>query len=240
MAYEYYNEDCITGVEKHVEDESVDLIITDPPFGINGSTISRIYARKKEFVTPGYVEVKQSDYLKFSQDWVRQAERVLRPGGQIYVVSGYTNLPDVMWALRAAGLKEVNHIIWKYSFGPYTKNKFVSSHYHVLLYEKKGKGKRVFNRNCRYTEGKANYRDREDVWVIPKEYHPGRVKNVNKLPEALILKMLEYSSRPGDTVCDFFLGNFTVPKVCKEMDIENFVGFEISKEGFDAGIKNVQ
>jgi len=235
MTYEFYNEDCIAGAREHIGDGEVDLMITDPPFGIHGDKISRMYARKSEFVTKGYIEVAKENYLEFSNNWVREAERILRPGGQIYVVSGYTNLPEVLMALRGAGLKEVNHLIWKYNFGPYTKNKFVSSHYHVLLYEKKGKGKRTFNRNCRYTESKANYRDREDVWQILKEYHPGRIKNVNKLPEELVRKMLQYSSQPGDLVCDFFLGNFTVPTVCKKVGIENFTGFEISKEIFDAG-----
>ena len=242
--YEIFNMGCVLGAQTYIADESVDLIITDPPFGIDGDKTSRIYNRKSEFVLPGYQEVDKIDYGFFTKDWTEQVARILRPGGQIYVVSGYTNLAEIILSLRFAGLKEVNHIIWKFSFAPYTKNKFVSSHYHILLYEKfSRKHPRVFNRECRFKEneidcigGKLNYQDREDVWEIPKEYHPGKVKNVNKLPEALIEKMLQYSSRPTDTVCDFFLGNFTTASVCREMGIKNFIGFEISKEIYDSRI----
>ena len=185
--YYFYNEDCILGAKEHIADESVDLIITDPPFGINGDKPSRAYRRKEEFVLPGYIEIKQSNYLEFTEDWVYQAERILKPGGQIYVVSGYTNLLEILQALRASGLKEVNHIIWKYSFGLPTKHKFISSHYHVPLYEKfSKKHPRIFNRDVRFKDwqkgesGKSLvYEDMEDVWRIKKEYHPGKVKTIN-------------------------------------------------------------
>lgn len=29
-----YNEDCITGMQHHIENESIDMVFTDPPYGI--------------------------------------------------------------------------------------------------------------------------------------------------------------------------------------------------------------
>ena len=233
----FVNADCVRGALEYLDDASVDLIVTDPPYGIQGDRLHRHYNRDERFVIDGYVEVDGSSYNAFSRAWIAQAERVLRPGGQLYVVSGYTNLFDVLDALRATSLREINHIIWKYNFGVYTSTKFVSSHYHILYYAKPG-GRRTFNLQARYPldatlpdGGSQNYRDREDVWIINREYKPGRTKNKNELPKALLQKIIAYSSNEGDLICDFFFGGGSTAAVAIGMN-RRFVGFEISKRTF--------
>lgn len=233
----FYNMDCVQGALAHLSDASVDLIVTDPPYGIDGDRLHRHYNRDERFVVDGYVEVDRRAYNAFSKAWLQQAERVLRPGGQLYVVSGYTNLYDVLDALRTTSLYEINHIVWKYNFGVYTSAKFVSSHYHILYYAKPG-GKRTFNLQARYAldetgsdGGSLNYRDREDVWIINREYKPGRAKNKNELPKALLQKIIAYSSNEGDLVCDFFMGGGSTGAVALGMN-RRFSGFEISKTAF--------
>ena len=51
--YHLYNEDCINRCKKHIKNNSVDLIITDPPYGINGDELHKHYARKEDFVIDG-------------------------------------------------------------------------------------------------------------------------------------------------------------------------------------------
>ena len=233
----FYNTDCVRGALEHLSDASVDLIVTDPPYGIEGDRLHRHYNRDEGFVVEGYVEVDRRAYNAFSRAWIAQAERVLRPGGQIYIVSGYTNLYDVLDALRGTSLHEINHIIWKYNFGVYTSAKFVSSHYHILYYAKPG-GRRTFNLQSRFAldeaavdGGSLNYRDREDVWIINREYKPGRAKNKNELPKVLLQKIIAYSSKEGDLVCDFFMGGGSTAVVALGMN-RRFVGFEISRKTF--------
>jgi len=237
----FYNMDCVQGALAHLADASVDLILTDPPYGIDGDRLHRHYNRDERFVVDGYVEVDRRVYNAFSKAWLEQAERVLRPGGQLYVVSGYTNLYDVLDALRATSLYEINHIVWKYNFGVYTSAKFVSSHYHILYYAKPG-GKRTFNLQARYSldetgadGGSLNYRDREDVWIINREYKPGRTKNKNELPKALLQKVIAYSSNEGDLVCDFFMGGGSTAAIALGMN-RRFVGFEVSQAAFGSRV----
>lgn len=241
----FYNGDCISGAARHIPDKSVDLIITDPPYGINGDTLHKHYNRNEAFVVDGYVEIPQEKYGRFSSKWVREAERVLRPGGSLYIVSGYTNLYHILDALRKTSLKEVNHIVWKYPFGVFTRRKFVSSHYHILFYEKPG-GRRTFNTESRFglgekngDGGSLNNTDREDVWQINREYKPGVVKNKNELPPDLLAKMIQYSSNEGDLVCDFFLGGFSTAKAAIGLN-RRATGFEISPAMFDTRIGGIE
>jgi len=245
--HSFYNEDCIAGAKKHLLDNSIDLIITDPPYGIKGDTLDKHYNRDESNVIDGYVEIPLNEYPQFSLDWIKEAERVLRPGGSMYIVSGYSNLIHILNALFETKLKEVNHIIWKYNFGVYTQKKYVSSHYHILYYVKP-KGKVTFNTNAFYTKddrkengGSKQYNDLEDVWIINREYKPGKIKNKNELPAALLKKMILYSSNPDDIICDFFLGGFSTVKVAIELG-RKACGFEINTNAFNHNIQyfNIQ
>ncbi len=241
---QFYNQDCIEGCKQHISDNSIDLIVTDPPYGIDGHTLHKHYNRKEEFVLEGYTEIPQEEYPTFSEAWIEQAERILKPGGSMYIVSGYTNLIDILNALRNTSLEPINHIIWKYNFGVYTRTKYVSSHYHILFTVKPG-AKHTFNTNCRFgpnekngNGGASNYLDREDVWIINREYKPGRVKNKNELPLELLKKIIQYSSNEGDTVCDLFLGGFSTAQTAVGLN-RHACGFEINQDAFDSGMEGM-
>lgn len=230
-----YNQSCIEGMREHVTDESIDLVFTDPPYGIDGDELDVHYNRDESKVVPGYVDVPLTEYAKFSQDWIRECERVLRPGGSMYIVSGYTNLHHILNALHSTSLVEINHIIAQYSFGVSTKNKFVSSHYHVLFWAKpdRGQKKRTFNSNWKYTDQKDSYHDRLSVQNMPRDYKPGQVRNKNQLSEDFIEKFIKYSSNRGDTVLDCFGGGLTTGRTALRWG-RNFVGFELNTNAYAA------
>jgi site-specific DNA-methyltransferase (adenine-specific) len=237
----FYNTDCVSGSREHLADNSVDLIITDPPYGIDGGGFDKHYNRDESFVVDGYVDIPSSEYKGFSLEWIKEAERILRPGGSLFVVSGYTNLHHILNALHATDLKEINHLIWKFNFGVYTKKKFISSHYHILFWQKPC-GDATFNTFCRFGDSEKddgssmNYLDREDVFVINKENKQGETRTVNELPYELLIKIIQYCSNPGDTVCDMFLGGFSTAIVAKGL-MRNAVGFEISEKPFELGME---
>jgi len=234
----FYNEDCITGSKEKIKSNSIDLIITDPPYGIDGDKLDKHYNRNESNVIDGYVEVPASEYDSFSNSWIKEAERILKPGGSIYIVSGYTNLRHILNALAETKLSEINHIIWKYNFGVYTSKKYISSHYHILFYRKPGKDY-TFNTNAFFADYEKdddgtslNYKHREDVWNIKKEYKPNQIKNKNELPSELLTKMILYSSNENDIVFDFFLGSFSTAKVAIGLN-RKACGFELNKNAFE-------
>ena len=233
--YKVYNQSCVEGMREHVADESVDLVFTDPPYGIDGDELDVHYHRDESKVVKGYIDVPLTQYAQFSLDWIRECERVLRPGGSMYIVSGYTNLHHILNALHSTSLVEINHVIAQYSFGVSTKNKYVSSHYHVLFWAKpdRGQNKRTFNSNWKFTDQKDSYHDRLSVQNMPRDYKPGQVRNKNQLSEDFIEKFIKYSSNRGDTVLDCFGGGLTTGRTALRWG-RNFVGFELNKNAYDA------
>jgi site-specific DNA-methyltransferase (adenine-specific) len=198
---------------------SIDLVVTDPPFAIDFRAQKMNYNRTRGNVLEGYADIAPDEYESFTASWLREVYRVLSGSGSIYVFSGWTRLKDVLCGLDSAGFHTVNHIIWKYQFGVFTRKKYVTSHYHILFAVKNPRS---------YTFNKVEHYP-EDVWVINREYWKGKKKTPTKLPGELVRKILQYSSNPGDIVLDPFLGSGTVAVVSKEME-RHFLGFELVED----------
>ena len=227
-----------------LKNQSIDLIVTDPPFAINFKASKANYNRTASRVMSGYNEIKPEDYYDFTFDWMSQAYRLVKESGSMYVFSGWNNLKDILRALDDVGFTTINHIIWKYQFGVVTKKKFVTSHYHCL-YVCKNPKKRKFYSFSRFKQGSKSpdgrslhYKDKEDVWNIKREYWTGDEKTPTKLPAELIEKILLYSSKKNDLVLDPFLGSGQVAIVSKMLG-RQFLGFEIVKEYYSFAKKRL-
>ena len=233
-----YNKDCVIGA-KDIDDESIDLLICDPPFGNELNMVS-FYRRKNNPVIPVYKEAPDDPelYYQWSKEWLTEAYRILKSNGSIYVVSGWTNAHRVARAAEEVGFHIRNKIIWHYKFCATTKLKYTTSHYEIFYLCKNTKACPTFNRRYRSSD-RLYYSDIHDVWNISKVFDRGNIeKNKNKLPDALVAKMIKISSNEDDLVCDFFLGNFTTAIVAERMNRE-CCGFEINEESFKRGMKKI-
>lgn len=232
-----YHMDCLDGM-RLLPDKCIDLVITDPPFAIDFKAKRSNYNRTQSRVLEGYNEVRKDQYHGFTGKWMREVFRLLKTSGSMYVFSGWNNLKDILVTLDEIGFITVNHIIWKYQFGVVTKRKFVTSHYHCL-YVCKDDEKRKFFPYARFGKESENelgrslhYKDKEDVWVIKREYWHGVQKTPTKLPAELVKKILQYSSEEGDAVLDPFLGSGQVAVIAKMMK-RRYIGFEIVKKYYE-------
>ena len=214
-----YNADTILDLKAYVPPDSIDLIITDPPYGIDFKKNKANYNRNADFVIDGYQDIPADVYEEFTNIWINDAYDVLKPTGSMYVFSGWNNLVYVLQALNNAGFTTINHLIWKYPFGVYTTRKYVTSHYHCLFVVKNPK-KYTFNNIESY---------QEDVIAINREYNRGKKKIPTQLPTNLIEKLMLNSSNEGDIVLDQFLGSGTTAVVAQQLH-RNYVGMEIVEE----------
>jgi site-specific DNA-methyltransferase (adenine-specific) len=209
-------EDCVQGM-KRLPPKSIDLVIADPPFGIDFDGKSSVYNRDEKLVIEGYEEAE--DYHAFTEAWLAELPRIMKPTSTAYVFSGWTNLESVLTGARKAGLVTLNHLIWHYPFGVYTKKRFVSSHYHILVFVKNPK-KYFFNKIENYPE---------DVWLFKRKYRTGLAKNATTLPLDVVSRCVDFSSKPGDIVVDPFMGNGTTG-VATKSNFRHFIGFEINEQ----------
>lgn len=200
-------------------DGCIDLLVTDPPFAIDFRAQKMNYNRTGSRVMGGYREIPAGEYGEFTARWMKEAFRVLSPAGSLYVFSGWNRLKEVLCGLDESGFSTINHLIWKYQFGVFTRRKYVTSHYHILFAVKNPR---------HYTFNKVEHYP-EDVWVISREYWKGKKKTPTKLPSQLVRRILSFSSNPGDMILDPFLGSGTVAVVSREMG-RHFLGFEVVED----------
>lgn len=135
----------------------------------------------------------------------------------MWLLSGWNNLRHVLDAVEDAGFIQLNHVIWKYQFGVFTKKKFVTSHYHLLLLVK-NEEEYTFNKPEHYPE---------DVWIIKRPYHRGEETAGNELPDQLVERCIATSSNPGDLVVDPVLGSGTTMRICLKLN-RRCLGIEIN------------
>ncbi len=163
--------DCINGM-KYIPNNSIDLVITDPPFAIDFKAKRSNYNRTKSKVLEGYNEITKEKYYDFTINWMKEVFKTLKESGSMYVFSGWNNLKDILTVIDELGFITINHIIWKYQFGVVTKKKFVTSHYHCL-YVCKNNERRKFFPYSRYGKDSKNesgrslhYKDKEDCKIL--------------------------------------------------------------------------
>jgi site-specific DNA-methyltransferase (adenine-specific) len=195
--------------------EHADLIFADPPFGIDFRGNLHTYHRTPDALS--YKEVPLDEYPEFMKSLLNWSFKTLKSSGSMWLLSGWNNLGIVHQAIVEAGFHLLNHCIWRYQFGVFTKKRFTTSHYHLLLLIKDKKDY-VFNKPQHYAE---------DVWNIKRPYNRGVQTAGNELPDKLVEKCVTTSSNKGDLVVDPVLGSGTTLKVCLQTN-RRCIGIEIN------------
>jgi len=196
-------------------DEAADMIFADPPFGIGFKGNLQTYHRTPDALS--YVEVSKEEYPCFIQSLLRWSYNALKDSGSMWLVSGWNNLRIILDAVEDVGFKQLNHCIWKYQFGVFTRKRFTTSHYHLLLLVK-DLDNYTFNKPRHYAE---------DVWYIKRPYHHGEKTAGNELPDKLVAECIKTSSNEGELVVDPVLGSGTTMKVCLKMS-RRCTGIEVN------------
>jgi hypothetical protein len=119
-------------------EEEVDLILTDPPYGLDwggrGNPGARgFYGRCEALVVPGYVDVEPGRYREWTHDWVGAAAQALRPGGQLVVVTGPQRAAHVQIAAEDHGLNWVASIAARRIFALRTARKPSPAHWTITV-----------------------------------------------------------------------------------------------------------
>lgn len=210
---------------KKTDTESIDLIIADPPYNLGKN-----YGNNHDL--KGFDE-----YIKFSEEWLHEAKRILKPHGTIYVFMGVRFISYLYDILdRKLGLYFNSWITWHYTQGMGKTKGFSPRHDDILMFNKSEKF--TFNLDDIRVPQKF-YRERNnmrganpgDVWEFSHVHYcqENRQSHPTQKPEGLIERMVLASSNIDNLVLDPFSGSGTTLRVCQQLN-RSCVGFELNPD----------
>ena len=236
---------------------SIDLAFADPPFNIGYDY--DVYDDRRA----------KTEYLYWTEQWLAGVRRVLKPNGSFFVAIGDEYAAEMKIRLDALGFTMRNWIVWHYTFGVNCKKKFNRSHAHIFYYVANPKAFTFNPTDVRvpsarmttYADSRANPIGKlpDDTWVLrPQEsdahfqsdadtwYLPRvcgtfkeRTGHPCQMPEAVLDRIIQVASNPGDVVMDPFAGSGTTLASAKKLG-RKYLGVELSEEYADAVRKRLQ
>ena len=210
---------------KDIPSESIDLIVTDPPYNLNKN-----YGNNQD--TREFIE-----YMEFSKKWLKEADRVLKPTGTIYVFMGMRYISYIYNILESDMRYHFNSwIVWYYTQGIGKTIGFSPRHDDILMFTKSKEF--TFNLDNiripqKYYRSVNNMRGANpgNVWEFSHMHYCNkhRFQHPTQKPEGLYERIILASSNPGDTVLDPFVGSGTALRVCQNTG-RNCIGIDINPE----------
>ena len=257
-------------VLQSIPDESIQLIYVDPPFNTGrvqsrgSSTTTRTETGNRiGFKGQRYEIVKETvlsyddefkDYWSFLEPRLEEAWRILNETGTLYLHLDYRESHYAKVLLDALFGREcfLNEIIWAYDYGGKAKSRWPSKHDTILVYVK-NPDKYYFNNETvdrepymapglvtpeKVAKGKLP----TDVWWHTIVSPTGKEKTgyPTQKPLGILRRIIQASSKEGDTVLDFFAGSGTTGHAASSLN-RNFIlidqnpeAIQVMKERFSS------
>lgn len=216
-----YNDDCLK-VLKEIKDNSIDLIVTDPPYPVISG------GKPKEKGQPGGM-LSKNDGKIFEhndikpEDWFPELYRILKDGSHCYVMTNTLNLEKYLTLARTSGFQLHNLLIWEKN--NVTPNRWYMKNCEYVLFLRKGKAKAINNLGSKTVHQVDN--------IIGNKEHP------TEKPVDLMKLYIENSSNEGDLVLDPFMGAGSTGVAATETN-RKFIGIELDKKYFDIAKKRIK
>ena len=217
-----YNNDCIE-ILKTIPNESVNLIVTDPPYKLTsrGSSGTMGGYWRTEKAKKGVIF--DNNDIPF-ESYIGDLYRILKPNSICYIMCNNKNLKELLNIGEQVGFKFVKNLIWEK--GNKICGKYYMGCYEYIVLFRKG-GDRPIN-NC----------STPDIIRVPiKKLKDGNNKNLHdtEKPVELMKILIENSSNEKDIVLDPFMGIGSTGIACKELN-RDFIGIEIDKKYYDIAV----
>lgn len=235
-----YNEDCLETMKK-INDNSVDLVFCDSPYGQN----VRNERGKIKFDTEWKDE---DDFLNWCRKWLSESKRVLKENGMLFVWGVAPVINEISHILnKELEMKFYTQIVWHVSDGlrP-THNYFYSNHQVLLGFSRDTKD--VFNSfnnhggiYNHYTEKAKSYSGTKNMGTVWKYHkisknHKGGTVHPTQKPLEICNRIIRACTNENDLVYIPFAGSGSEIVSCMKND-RNWIASEINSSYVEDIIK---
>jgi modification methylase len=228
--------DCIAAMAA-LPDASVDMVFADPPYNLQlGGDLFRPEGGRVDAVDDDWDKFDTFEaYDTFTRAWLKEARRILKPNGTLWVIGSYHNIFRCGAALQDLGYWILNDIVWRKSnpMPNFRGTRFTNAH-ETLIWASKSEDSR-YTFNYRAMKALNDELQMRSDWVIPICSGGERVKtdgvkaHPTQKPEALLYRVLLACTNPGDVVLDPFFGTGTTGAVARRLG-RNWIGIEREKK----------
>ena len=222
------NTDCLT-LMKEIDDNSIDLILTDPPYNLGLFAKSRAAnlqnMRENFFVAAGWDDMDFDAWKDSMNTFFEQAARVSKKGASMIMFMSILKIETIIEIAQKHGFYYKTTGIW-HKTNPMPRNMnlhFINST-EPWLYFVYGAKTGCFNNG-----GKALH-DYIETSITPKREKIHGAHPTQK-PLELIKYFINVLSNEGDTVLDPFMGSGTTAEAAQLLN-RHFIGSEIDENYF--------
>lgn len=210
--------DCLEGM-KRIPDNSIDLIVTDPPYEFE--TRGSGFHKKRDY----YDEIAAQGLSKgITEEYLVEMERIMK-ATNIYL---FCNKNQLRMYFDFYKEKNCDLLVWhKLNPIPVVNNKYLSDV--EFIFFAREKGVRIGGEYHSLSKVYTSNVNKKDLNL----YHHPTVK-----PLPLVSKLITNSSNIGDVVFDPFMGSGTTAIACLKSK-RHYLGFEINKEYYNTALLRI-
>jgi DNA modification methylase len=210
-----YQRDCIEGM-RLLADDSVDLVVTDPPYGIDFRSNHR---KKSELKSINGISNDGTDNNDFLSDVIDEIKRVLKPNSHVYWFTRWDRA-ILQQPLLDKNFTVKNSIIWmknNWSMGDLAGA--YAGQYENIIFAQKGR------RKLNEVGGRKRHPDILQFNRVASN----KLRHSHEKPEDLIEFLIRKSSDESDVVLDPFMGSGTTAVAAARLS-RHYIGFETEPE----------
>jgi len=189
---------------KQVFTNTIDLVMTDPPYGM----AYRSNRRKEK-----HKSIQNDTDLDWLDDWCKELKRVCKEEAHLYIFCSWHNI-DVFKQKIGAYFNVKNILVWeKNNHGSGDLLGDYAPKYELIIFCSNGSKKLNGGRSSNVIK----------CAKMTTDNHP------TEKPTNLLRHLIEKSTNKGDLVLDTFAGSFSTARACKEIG-RDFICFEVEPE----------
>ncbi|GAB4451396.1 MAG: hypothetical protein OHK0036_11840 [Bacteroidia bacterium] len=215
---------------KNIPDNSVDLILTDPPYNLGNYSTGNIELKWRKEINNDLAEWDKIDFEP--KEWVSEFKRILKPTGNIFAFTSYNLIGK-----------------WHEAFDPEFDT------FQFMVWHKTNPVPKIFKAGflnsceliiCCWNKGHTwNFLSQKEMHNfiespicmgserIKKPVHP------TQKPIKVLSKIIQIASNPEQVVFDPFMGVGSTGVAALKLG-RKFIGFELNKEYFEAAKKRIE